>query len=385
MKTGPSFSKIVPLTSFKFVSLKLSEVFYLSRMNFVKKIAYQILILWGVVTLVFVLFNVTGSDPVSQLVGESATEEVKQNVRIKLGYHKTAWIRYCEYLNNLSPVGYYQEQDAQGAFNMDTTLIRGVQIFSISNSGIYLKWPSFGRSFITDQSVFELYLESFPGTLLLAIASIVLSIIIGIPLGIWAYKWHGTWLDNLILFISAIGVSGPSFFVAILVAWIGAVLLQPYTGLNMTGSWYEVDVWEGRYVNFSNMILPMITLMIRPLSVIVQLVRSSMLEVMSMDYIRTARAKGVSEFKVLYKHALPNALNPVVTAISGWFASLLAGAVFVEFVFGWKGIGQLMYSALEKQDLPIIMAGVIWVAIIFILVHVLVEFIYRKLDPRISD
>jgi peptide/nickel transport system permease protein len=164
-----------------------------------------------------------------------------------------------------------------------------------------------------------------------------------------------------------------------------AVLLQQYTGLNMTGSWYEVDVWEGRYVNFSNMILPMITLMIRPLSVIVQLVRSSMLEVISMDYIRTARAKGVSEFKVLYKHALPNALNPVVTAISGWFASLLAGAVFVEFVFGWKGIGQLMYSALEKQDLPIIMAGVIWVAIIFILVHVLVEFIYRKLDPRISD
>jgi peptide/nickel transport system permease protein len=106
---------------------------------------------------------------------------------------------------------------------------------------------------------------------------------------------------------------------------------------------------------------------------------------MSLDYIRTARAKGLSEFNVLYKHALPNALNPVVTAISGWFASLLAGAVFVEFVFGWKGIGQLMYSALEKQDLPIIMAGVIWVAIIFILVNALVELIYRKLDPRISD
>ena len=354
-------------------------------MNLLKKIAYQLLILLGVVTLVFILFNATGSDPVSQLVGESATEEVKQNVRVKLGYHKTAWIRYCEYLNNLSPVGYYQEVNAHGAFNRDTTLIRGIEILKFTHSGIFLKWPSFGRSFITEQSVFELYSESFPGTLLLAVSSIVFSILIGIPMGIWAYKWHGTWLDNLILFISAIGVSGPSFFVAILVAWIGAVLLQPYTGLNMTGSWYEVDVWEGRYLNFSNMILPMITLMIRPLSVIVQLVRSSMLEVMSLDYIRTARAKGLSEFNVLYKHALPNALNPVVTAISGWFASLLAGAVFVEFVFGWKGIGQLMYSALEKQDLPIIMAGVIWVAIIFILVNALVELIYRKLDPRISD
>jgi len=123
--------------------------------------------------------------------------------------------------------------------------------------------------------------------------------------------------------------------------------------------------------------------MIRPLAIIVQLTRSSMLDVMSQDFIRTARAKGLSERRVLYRHALPNALNPVVTAVSGWFASLLAGAVFVEFVFGWKGIGQELFTAIEKQDQPIVMGGVILVSTVFIVVNVLVEWVYGLLDPRI--
>jgi peptide/nickel transport system permease protein len=123
--------------------------------------------------------------------------------------------------------------------------------------------------------------------------------------------------------------------------------------------------------------------MIRPLAIIVQLTRSSMLDVMSQDFIRTARAKGLSERRVLYRHALPNALNPVVTAVSGWFASLLAGAVFVEFVFGWKGIGQELFMAIEKQDQPIVMGGVILVSTVFIVVNVLVEWVYGILDPRI--
>jgi peptide/nickel transport system permease protein len=123
--------------------------------------------------------------------------------------------------------------------------------------------------------------------------------------------------------------------------------------------------------------------MIRPLAIIVQLTRSSMLDVISQDFIRTARAKGLSERRVLYRHALPNALNPVVTAVSGWFASLLAGAVFVEFVFGWKGIGQELFMAIEKQDQPIVMGGVILVSTVFIVVNVLVEWVYGILDPRI--
>jgi peptide/nickel transport system permease protein len=214
-------------------------------------------------------------------------------------------------------------------------------------------------------------------------------------LGIAAAIKKDTWVDRTLLFISALGMAGPSFFVAILVAWVGAVLWRdqihiPFTnwtlsgtGLNMTGSLYSVDVWKGEYVDLKNIILPLITLAVRPLAVIVQLTRSSLLEVMSMDYIRTARAKGLSESRVIFKHALRNALNPVVTAISGWFASLLAGAVFVEFVFGWKGLGQEMFTAIEKQDLPVVMGGVIVISFAFVLINLLVDAIYKWIDPRI--
>ncbi len=248
---------------------------------------------------------------------------------------------------------------------------------------MWIKFPSLGKSFISEKSVSSIFAESFPGTFVLALGSILLSLIIGIPLGIWAFQKKDSWIDKTVLFVSAIGMAGPSFFVALIVAWIGAVLLRDYTGLSMTGSWYSVDVWEGKYIDLKNLILPMITLMIRPLAIIVQLTRSSMLDVMSQDFIRTARAKGLSERRVLYRHALPNALNPVVTAVSGWFASLLAGAVFVEFVFGWKGIGQELFMAIEKQDQPIVMGGVILVSTVFIVVNVLVEWVYGWLDPRI--
>jgi peptide/nickel transport system permease protein len=157
----------------------------------------------------------------------------------------------------------------------------------------------------------------------------------------------------------------------------------PGTGLNMTGSLYSVDVWKGEFLDVRNLILPVITLMIRPLSVIVQLTRSSLLDVMQQDYIRTARAKGLSEWEVIFRHALRNALNPVITAVSGWFASLLAGAIFVEFVFGWKGLGQQMFTAIENQDMPVVMGGVIVISVAFVLINILVDLLYAWIDPRV--
>ncbi|MCC6599456.1 MAG: ABC transporter permease [Crocinitomicaceae bacterium] len=289
-----------------------------------------------------------------------------------------------------------------------------------------------------------------PGTFILAGVSISLALAAGLLLGIFAALRKDTVYDRLILVLSAIGMAGPSFFVAIIVAWFGAVVWRdhislpvfplmavfiiflivrkvrkyrempksangfawatgisavvliiwsllrsslpewisstialPGTGLNMTGSLYSVDVWKGQYIDIRNMILPVITLMIRPLAVIVQLTRSSMLEVMTQDYIRTARAKGLSEKEIIFRHALPNALNPVVTAVSGWFASLLAGAVFVEFVFGWKGLGYEMFTAIEKQDLPVVMGGVIVIAVVFVSVNILVDLTYAWIDPRV--
>jgi ABC-type dipeptide/oligopeptide/nickel transport system permease component len=273
----------------------------------------------------------------------------------------------------------------------------------------------------------------------LAVVSIGLALVIGLLLGIAAALKKDGFYDRLILFVSALGMAGPSFFVAILIAWLGAVvwrehiavsagallligslvisfvvyqkrrlryvwllpvliialyaadilvmrsvvMVLPGTGLNMTGSLYSVDVWQGEFLDLQNLILPVLTLMIRPLSVIVQLTRSSLLDVMQQDYIRTARAKGLSEREVIFKHALRNALNPVITAVSGWFASLLAGAIFVEFVFGWKGLGQQMFTAIENQDMPVVMGGVIVISAAFVLINIAVDLLYAWIDPRV--
>jgi peptide/nickel transport system permease protein len=373
----------VPCITFDCQTMFKNQNGYFRLVKIAKKIGYQLLVLWGVVTVVFFLFNLTGSDPVQTLVGENANQEVVTNMRNKLRLNHSLGIRYLEYLNNLSPISINRSDNFSEAFYADSNFYNGWSIQISEKRALWIKFPSLGKSFISEKSVSSIFAESFPGTFVLALGSILISLLLGIPLGIWAYQKKDTWIDKSVLFVSAIGMAGPSFFVALIVAWIGAVLLRDYTGLSMTGSWYSVDVWEGKYIDLKNLILPMITLMIRPLAIIVQLTRSSMLDVMSQDFIRTARAKGLSETRVLYRHALPNALNPVVTAVSGWFASLLAGAVFVEFVFGWKGIGQELFTAIEKQDQPIVMGGVILVSTVFIVVNVLVEWVYGLLDPRI--
>jgi peptide/nickel transport system permease protein len=162
-----------------------------------------------------------------------------------------------------------------------------------------------------------------------------------------------------------------------------AALVLPGTGLNMTGSLYDVDVFEGEYLALSNLILPMITLGIRPLAIVVQLTRNALLEELSKDYTRTARAKGLSENAVVFRHALRNALNPVVTAVSGWFASMLAGAVFVEFVFNWKGLGLQVFQSLQNDDFPVVMGSVLVIAASFVVINIFVDIIYGLLDPRV--
>lgn len=171
---------------------------------------------------------------------------------------------------------------------------------------------------------------------------------------------------------------------AIIIAYVFGIILHPYTGLNLTGSLFEIDEVTGeRYLNIKNLILPAITLGIRPLAIITQLTRSSMLDVLQQDYIRTAYAKGLSRSKIIFRHALRNALNPVITAITGWFAELLAGAFFVEYIFGWKGIGKITVDALEKLDYPVVMGSVLLSACIFIAINILADVIYKAVDPRI--
>ena len=179
-------------------------------------------------------------------------------------------------------------------------------------------------------------------------------------------------------------MSIPSFFSAIIIAWIFGFILKYYTALNMTGSLYSVDDYgRGEYLSLKNLILPAVTLGIRPLAVIIQLTRSSFLETLTQDYVRTAYAKGLSFIKILRKHVLKNSLNPVITAVSGWLASLLSGAVFVEYIFSWNGIGKEIVDALNQLDLPVVMGSVLTIALMFVIINIVVDLIYGWLDPRI--
>jgi len=191
-------------------------------------------------------------------------------------------------------------------------------------------------------------------------------------------------LNRITLFITTIGMSLPSFFAAILMAWIFGFVLESVTGLSMTGSLYSVDDYgSGAYLDLKNLILPAVTLGLRPLAVVVELTRTTLSEVMSMDYIRTAKAKGLRKWRVITKHALRNAMTPVITAVSGWFASMLAGAVFVEYVFDWKGIGVVIVDALDKFDFPVVMGAVLLIGVMLIIINIIVDIIYATLDPRV--
>jgi ABC-type dipeptide/oligopeptide/nickel transport system permease component len=231
----------------------------------------------------------------------------------------------------------------------------------------------------------EILMQALPGTLFLALAAIIIAIVIGIPLGVIAAVKQNTWMDTSAVFSSIVGISAPSFFMGIIMAYLFGFVLTRWTGLHISGSWFDIDDRTGdRILTLKNLILPAITLGIRPMAIITQLTRSAMLDVLDQDYIRTAYAKGLSGRKVIWKHGLRNALNPVITAITGWFAELLAGAFFVEYIFGWQGIGKVTVDALEKLDYPVVMGSVLISAVFFILINILADILYGVVDPRVK-
>ena len=190
-------------------------------------------------------------------------------------------------------------------------------------------------------------------------------------------------MDTSAVFASIVGISAPSFFMGIIIMYIFGFVLSDWTGLHIAGSWFTIDDAGNKRLSLQNLILPAVTLGIRPLAIITQLTRSAMLDVLNQDYIRTAYAKGLNKRVVVWKHALRNALNPVITAITGWFAELLAGAFFVEYIFGWQGIGKVTVDALEKLDYPVVMGSVLISATFFILINILADVLYGVIDPRV--
>ena len=355
-------------------------------LNFIlKRLFYGFLVLWGVVTVVFMLFNVLPGDPARMMLGQRADSASVAAINHDLGRDRSLGVQYVSYLNDLSPISIHNTTNDESFWYLDNSKYGEISPFlNINSYGIVFKAPYMRRSYQNSRLVSDILFEAFPKTGLLATVSILFALVLGIIIGIFSAIYKDTIFDKAALVLSVSGMSIPSFFAAILFAWLFAFVLEDYTGLSMFGSLYSVDDFgRGEYINLKNLILPAVVLGIRPLAIVVELTRSSLLEVMSQDYIRTARAKGLSEYSILIKHAMKNALNPVITAISGWFASLMAGAVFVEFVFDWKGVGVAIVDALNKYDFPVVMGAVMFISVILIIINIFVDIIYAYLDPRI--
>lgn len=350
----------------------------------INKIFYGLLTLFGVVTVIFFLFNVLPGDPARMMLDQREDVEQLENIRKKYGFDQPVTIQYLYYLNDLSPISLHDKSSGNYTF-LASEKYTFTKLFSTENKTIVIKYPYLRKSFqMNDKNVSEVIAETLPNTALLAISAIVIAIIIGVFFGVLSALYKDTFFDRFIAVISTLGMSVPSFFSAILFAWLFGFVWHKYTHLNMTGSLFEVDDFgEHIYIQWKNLILPAIVLGIRPLAVVIQLTRNSLLEVLNQDYIRTAKAKGLSTYTMIKKHALKNALNPVVTAVSGWFASLLAGAVFVEYIFNWNGLGKEIVNALNTLDLPVIMGSVLIIATMFIVINILVDVLYGILDPRI--
>ncbi len=411
---------------------------------FLRRLIYGLTVLFGVVTLVFFLFTLV-PDPARELAGQSESEEVVEAIRKKFSLDLPAGRRYLLFLNDVSVISIYSN-NAESRLWRSEAEVGGMNLLNFSDRRLVLKKPYLGRSWLSGRGVAGILGDALPGTFLLAALAMFFALLLGVFFGIMAALNKDSAIDRFLLVIASIGMSGPSFFMAILFAWlfgylwhssiglswwllifplltgmihillkrqgkgslsfiwylvmlgIGGIVWYigstvngmpalsfqlPGTGLPMTGSLYTVDVWEGQRLAPMHILLPALTLGIRPLAVVTQLMRNSVLEVMGQDYIRSARAKGLSEFKVITRHVVRNAMNPVITAASGWLASMLAGAVFVEYVFGWKGLGMEVFRSLEKNDLPVVMGAVIVIAAVFVVINTLVDILYGWIDPRV--
>lgn len=352
-----------------------------------KRLFYGILVLFGVVTVVFILFNILPGDPARMLMGQRTNISSVENIRKELGLDKPLIVQYAGFLNDLSPVSVHTSANEESYWYLDQEKYTPYLKVVAFRSGVtlVLKQPYLRKSYQNGREVTEIIAEAFPKTLLLALTSILFAFIIGYPVGVVSAIKKDSFFDRAALLVSVLGMSLPSFFAAIIMAWVFAFLLADFTGLNMTGSLYTVDDFgRGEYLDLKNLILPALTLGIRPLAIIIELTRGSVLEVLGQDYIRTARAKGLPRFTIIRKHIVRNSLNPVVTAVTGWFASLMAGAVFVEYVFDWKGIGVIIVDSLEMYDFPVLMGTVLFISLILVLINIFVDILYGYLDPRVK-
>lgn len=341
----------------------------------INKSLQGILILISVVVLISSIIYLAPVDPARLTFGQRSDNASVIQKQKELGLDKSLANQMIDYLADISPIVVSKALSPRHALFVKGRIPLGF-------TSIYFKSINLRSSFQTGQSVTSMLREAIPKTVILACVSFLFAAVLGIILGIMAALYKDTWVDNSLLALTTLGISVPSYVMAIVFAIIFGYLLRQVTGLNMQGSIFEVNDYGNDYLSYKNLILPALALGIRPVSVITQLTRGSFLDVLSGDFIRTAKAKGLSFRNILIKHAAPNALNPIITSLTGWFASLLAGAYFVEKVFNFKGLGELTINALVNYDIPVILACVLVISIVFIVMNILTDIIYVVIDPK---
>ena len=344
----------------------------------IKRTLYGILVVFLVVIIISSIIYLAPVDPTRLSFGQRSDVETVEAKKKQFGLDQSLSVQLGFYLRDISPISMVSNE------LWDTGVYQGRKIVPGESKSLVLKKPYLRESYQSGRSVSSILAEAIPKTVLLAISAFIIALIIGLLLGIIAAIYKGTFLDDFLIGFSVLGYSVPSYVSAIIFALVFGYLLHHITGLNVQGSIVELNELGDEVFVPKNLILPAIALGIRPLAVLTQLARSAMLDVLSQNYIQTAKSKGLEFTKIIRRHALKNALTPVVTAVSGWFAALLAGAFFVENVFNYKGLGELTVTALINFDIPVVLGAVLFTAIVFVVINLLVDILYVFIDPRIK-
>ena len=340
----------------------------------IKRLLQGVAVLFLVVLIISSIIYLAPVEPERLTFGQRYDSSTLEAKKKELGLDRSLPIQLLFYLRDISPISIHDASpEAQQKYAY-------LKLIPFGTKALVLKKPYLRESFQSGRSVSAMILEKLPQTAILALAAILLGLFIGVILGVISALNHNNWFDNSAVVTSVIGISIPSYVSAMILALIFAYYFRWF---EVSGSLYGLDDFGDKKIFWKNLILPTLALGIRPIAIITQLTRSAMLDVLSQDYIRTAKAKGLSYYNVIFKHALRNALNPVLTAASGWFAALLAGAFFVENVFDYNGLGQLTVDALLSYDIPLVLGAVLLTACIFVVLNILVDVLYAVLDPRI--
>jgi ABC-type dipeptide/oligopeptide/nickel transport system permease component len=300
----------------------------------VRRLLQMIPITLGIMTLIFSLIHLIPGDPAMQIAGEGARPEDVQNIRKSLGLDQPLWKQYVTYVGNV---------------------VRG----------------DLGRSFRTNESVAKEIAARYPATMQLAFGSMLVALLVAFPLGIISAIYRNSWIDNLARFFALIGVSMPSF-------WFGPLLIIAFA---INKPWFPVS---GREEGLKSLVLPSVTMGLALAAILTRMIRVSLADELGQLYVTTAIAKGVTRGRAIFRHALKNALIPVITILALQFGSLLTGAIITEQIFSWPGLGRLLIQSITTRDYPQVQASILVIALTYIMVNFLSDLLYGVVDPRIK-